>query len=233
MAHFRRLLTWTSQILLDMGFQAQFLPDLLAQRQGKAELNLESRFWRHPLGSEAKCAYLSGPRAEIVNLMIYPRNAQQVPVFAVELILYGQIPRVAVVDLQAVAGVESALAGQVVEALLEKGAPFRQRLSAGGELPPWALPHFTSAAIYSRPQTLAELAPLLGGYRLYLKTWRDQFFPHESNQASCHLEMVHYQKHHVENTPGRRFLHTSFGESWSEQYLSEFMYCQGLRDGLQ
>lgn len=196
------------------------------QRGGKAELQLRSWAWVSPSGSEAKCAYLCGPRAEILNLMIYPRHCLEVPVFALELILFGQQPRVAVVDLQPVQGLAQnpALRARLQKEMAPLHAQFSQGLGAGGDLPAWAQEHFTPWAIYSRPQSMAELPQILEAVESYLELWLKRFYPAERPTPSDELALRHYQSHHCENTPGRRFLVTSFGADWTEDYLARFMY---------
>lgn len=207
------------------------VPDEFQQRRGKADLQLTSFAWLSPLGSEARCAYLCGPRAEILNLMVYPRNCQEVPVLAVELILFGQQPRVAVIDLQPVQGLSAhpALGRRLRDELGPCHAELSQGLSEGGELPPWAMHHFTPWAIFSRPRSMAELPLVLQAFERYLDLWLGRFYPEEKAVFSDELALRHYQHHHRQNTPGRRFLVTSFGSQWTEDYLGRFMYPDGQR----
>ena len=224
---FDGLINWTQHQLYRLDFVDQALPSEFAEQGGKAELALKSYFLRGPKGTQAKFAHLFGPRAEILNAMFYPVNAGQVPVFAVELILFGKQPRVGVVDLQAVSGIHHSgqFGLEIDEALLPLAQRYGSRLTGGGELPEWALEHFTKHCIYSRPDSMQELPILLQAYRAYFRTWSQRFLPRESVQKSCYEELAGYQSHHVANTPGRRYLHTSFGTEWTERYLAEFMYC--------
>lgn len=221
-----RLLIQVNAALGQAGFEIEPVPAEFATREGKADLKLLSRSWRGPAGTEAKCAYLSGPRAEICNLMIYPCNNVEVPVFAVELILFGQQPRVAVVDLQPAAGAAASppLMARLAEELAPLHQTFQGRFSPGGELPEWATAHFTPWAIYSRPQSMAELPGLLAACQSYLQVWLNRFYPAEQGPSQGMDWLRRYQSHHVENSPGRRFLVTSFGSEWTENYLARFMY---------
>ena len=222
---FSRLLEWTGAQLRALDFAEVEVPEEFARRSGKAELSLQSRCWYHPLGTEAKCAYLFGPRAEVLNLMIYPRNALRVPIFAVEMILFGQQPRVAVVDLQPAAGLahDESWSEQIATALDELPHAVRAALPPGGELPEWAVSHFSRSCIYSRPTDMRQLAPVYSGYRSFFRIWARRFFLHEG-PLSGEQHLAHYQAHHVASTPGRKFLHTSFGVPWTESFLADFMY---------
>lgn len=221
-----RWLEVVDQLLKQTGWSEAPIPPEFQEREGKAELQLRSSAWVSPAGSEAKCAYLYGPRAEILNLMIYPRNCLEVPVFAVELILFGQQPRVAVVDLQPVQGLahNPGLRTRLQAEMAPLHAHFSQGLGAGGDLPAWAEEHFTPWAIYSRPQSMAELPQIVQACESYLDLWLSRFYPCEKATPSDESALRRYQQHHVENTPGRRFLVTSFGADWTEDYLSRFMY---------
>ncbi len=217
------------QRLKQTGWNEAPIPLEFQEREGKAELRLRSSAWVSPAGSEAKCAYLCGPRAEILNLMIYPRHCVEVPVFAVELILFGQQPRVAVVDLQAVQGLAGnpGLGARLHTEMAPVHRQFSLGLGAGGDLPPWAEEHFTPWAIYSRPQSMAELPQILQAATSYLDLWLSRFYPDERATCSDQPALRQYQQHHLENTPGRRFLVTSFGSDWTEDYLARFMYPAG------
>lgn len=194
----------------------------------------------HPQrGARCSAAHITGPRAEILNMMIYPGNPLRVPVFALEYIAFGGKPRVAVVDLQPAAGATPGgpgdkLTHEVVDALGDVSADIRAALAPGGELPEWALMHFTPACLYSRP-TCHEYAGIASDMRLlttafhhYLAVWRSEFLARdESGGEESALGAVYlaaYQRHHVQHTPGRPFLTKTFAREWAERYLREFMY---------
>jgi hypothetical protein len=224
---FSGLVNWTQIQLRRLGFCDQPLVPEFAEHTGKADLGLRSYFLEGPLGTQAKFAHLYGPRAEILNAMFYPTNAREVPVFAVELILFGKQPRVGVIDLQPALGVHMAgpLSQQVDRILEPIAARYRHLLTSGGDLPDWAEEHFTKHCIYSRPESLEELPRLLQAFRAYFRCWSQHFLPRETGLPDCAEGLADYQAHHVANTPGRRYLQTSFGPDWTERYLREFMYC--------
>lgn len=196
------------------------------QQLGKAELELQSFCWADPGGDTlVKCAYLAGPRAEILNLMGYPGRASQTPVLAVEIILFGNQPRVAVLDMQPAGGLAHWDPERRARLANNLGClrPWRDKLSPGGDLPEWAVEHFTPDCIYSRPQSLEELPWVVEAFRSLLQSWTENYLP-ESRPQDGVEDLQAYLKHHQLNTPGRRFLHTSFGAEWSEDYLENFMY---------
>jgi hypothetical protein len=249
---FGHLLDEVRKALLQGGFVETVLPAEWALRSPLASPLpvLRSFAGSHPLRGTRWCAaHITGPRAEILNVMIYPRDALRVPVFAVEYIAFGGKPRVAVVDLQPAAGVAEdghgfVLTSEVVAALKGRvgddgvhdgerrlAAEIRSALPGGGDLPAWAVPHFTPVCVYSRPSSSdgAEMALLTEAFRLYFHTWRTLFLPRDDGRAATPSELgsehlAAYQRHHVEHTPGRPFLRKTYGEEWTERYLREFMY---------
>ncbi|MEZ0295755.1 MAG: hypothetical protein ACAI35_04800 [Candidatus Methylacidiphilales bacterium] len=238
---FGPLLETARQTLLQEGFVETALPPEWAWRlpvSGAMTPELQSWAGMHPIrGTRWSAAHIRGPRTEILNLMIYPRDAKRVPVFAVEYISFGGRPRVAVVDLQPAAGLNAApdLTAEVVAALNSRGADeLRHALPGGGDLPEWAVPHFTPASLYSRPTSPdgAEISLLAEAFRCYLDTWRVAFLPRDNGGPATADELgathlTAYQQHHVEHTPGRPFLRKTYGEEWTERYLRDFMYRSG------
>jgi len=76
---------------------------------------------------------------------------------------------------------------------------------------------------------MAELPQIVQACESYLDLWLSRFYPSEKATPSDELALRRYQRHHLENTPGRRFLVTSFGADWTEDYLGRFMYPGGER----
>jgi phycoerythrobilin:ferredoxin oxidoreductase len=212
------------EALKEAGFESKTLPEAFRERSGNVGVELRSFWLAHPLGTQMKCAHLHGPRSEILNLMIYPNQAETVPIFAVEYIVFVTKPFVAVVDLQPAAGVDSPLTSAVVSALKTPWTELSAKLSSGGDLPDWAHSHFTPTAIYTRPQAAEEMITLEEAFSTYLGIWLRDFFPNEQATPVGQNDVAAYQHHHVENTPGRTYLSKTFGAEWTENYLRNFMY---------
>lgn len=222
---FACLLDHTKTLLLATGFVQQLLSDEHERQGGKLGLSLRSLHLKHPFGTEMRSAYLISERVEILNLMIYPRNALAVPIFAVEYIAFNARPFVAVADLQPALGVGSGMTNEIVSLLKNASEDFSSRLSDGGELPDWAADYFTPICIYARPKTESETEVLCQAYKHYLEVWCEKFFVHENGELAGKQALSTYQHHHVINTPGRTFLTKAFGQDWTELYLANFMYC--------
>jgi hypothetical protein len=156
--------------------------------------------------------------------MIYPQNTVEIPVFAVEYIAFGSKPHVAVLDLQPTSGPNGLLGHHLVHNLTELSQSYRKQLTSGGELPEWALAHFTPVCLYSRPDSPGQAEVLIGAFIDFLKIWSSLYLPKESENLSDGESLQSYKQHHVDHTPGRPFLTKIFGEEWTERYLRQFMY---------
>lgn len=195
-----------------------------AYKEGKAGTHLFSIQASVPDQSlDLKCALIFSDKVQIINLMIYPADAARIPVFATEIICFGDIPRVAVIDLQAV-DPEGPLRNKIDHCLKPLHAQFQDVLTDGGELPDWAEEHFTPYCIYSRPSTSAEWHPLRKALLIYLDLWLTKFIPERQSLITDAEHLNLYRTHHVINTPGRPYLKKIFGDTWSENYFRNFMY---------
>jgi hypothetical protein len=195
-------------------------------RQGKGGLELRSGWLAHPRGTQLRSAYLTGPKLEIVVLMGYPAQADRVPVFGLEFVVAAELTRVAVVDLQPAAGA-GPLRDEVVADLAPLHESFTTKLSDGGELPEWALKHFTPRCVYARPKDVAEHGVLGMAFEAYLRRWLDYWIGRDGPEPRAIEELADYQDHHVANTPGRPLIRSAFGEAWAEAYFRRFMYSSG------
>lgn len=183
---------------------------------------------------------ISGPRAEIFNAMLFPARPDLLPVFASEVVVFAGKVRVGVVDLQPLHG--EALHHRTLAVLAPVAARFAQPaesadLPPGGDLPDWALAHFTPHAIHTRPPTPPAAGPppcparLLEAHLAYLDAWLDltDATPGagagpETDDLTPQTALADYKHHHVLNTPGLPYLGKMFGVEWTERFLAEAMY---------
>lgn len=210
--------------LTDSGFIFKPIEEEFSSRAGKSNTQLKS-FSATDSSNEytLRCALIYSPKVEIINLMIYPQDAAKVPVFATEIICFGQIPRVAVIDLQPVQG-SGELSEKVNREIKSTYDRYQPKLKHGGNLPLWVKAHFTPYCIYSRPESAEEWPALTTALVSYLRIWLTEFTPLSSGASSNTTLLQEYKKHHVDNTPGRPYLSSIFGREWSEKYFRNFMY---------
>lgn len=210
--------------LENLGFIFEKVDESFHHNQGERGIRLCSIKGGYDACSlDLRCALIFSSKIDIINMMIYPADGMNIPVFAVEYIVFGNLPRVAVVDLQPVQG-KGTLRDSVNAYLKEVHCKYVSRLTHGGELPHWALEHFTESCIYSRPQNPNEWETLEDSLMDYLEVWFKQFCGKPNTQKSFTDLVNQYKQHHVTHTPGRKFLAQAFGSDWSENYLRSFIY---------
>jgi len=210
--------------LLDLsGFELQPIQPDFEEQHGNQDVHLKSYCAWHHLGAVARCALIKGPKAEIINLMIFPNNTELCPIFASEIILFGNKIYVAVIDHQwPDTNIQSP--DKSLQLLQNLHKYYSQKLSPGGKLPEWALEHFTPWCIYSRPKSNDETEILVLSFRDYLTLWLRQCLPELTSTKGDPMPLLTYLQHHVDHTPGRVFLTKCFGSAWTENYLRKFMY---------
>ncbi|GAB4246922.1 MAG: hypothetical protein OHK005_12900 [Candidatus Methylacidiphilales bacterium] len=220
---FQKLSDQLPDELAQAGFTRQNLPTWARAENPASSLRLDSWLWRHPSGTEARTAWIEGPRSAVVNLMVFPLNANAVPIFASELIAFGPKVHVAVIDHQ-MAGGRASEPPESHDIL----TPLHQRWAAhfpsGGELPAWATSHFTPWCIYTRGLPVEDIGLLEEAFLDFWRAWVSHWLPRANSDEPAHPALTTYLHHHIANTPGRPFLGKFFGEAWAERYLKQFMY---------
>lgn len=221
--HYRELENQLPHRLKSAGFIADRPPEWAVAEDSSSGLRLHSWLWRHPHGLEARAAWITSPRAAIVNLMVFPAAADRIPVFASELIAFGTKVHVAVIDHQMVGG-HSAHSDDLAQILRPLHARWQNQFPSGGDLPDWAHTHFTPWCIYTRGLPAEKIPLLEAAFLDYWDAWATHWLINSKNQESVHPAIHHYLHHHLVHTPGRTFLAKFFGENWAQQYLASFMY---------
>lgn len=177
----------------------------------------------HPEGASARCAIIGSPKIEFINLMIFPKQSRQAPIFASEIILFGSKVHVAVIDHQTPEP-NGPLRPEIGKLLQPLQTHYASKLSPGGEFPDWARQHFTPWCIYSRPVHSSETSTVCSAFCTYLDLWLNSWLPRLNSIPEDQSLMNAYLHHHKVNLPGRVFLDKAFGTEWAERYLNEFLY---------
>lgn len=194
----------------------------------KRETRLSASHWslRH-LGVEvADCRFvrIAGPKIDVVNAMFYPCFPTQSPIFAAEIISFGGRARIAFIDLQLPTA--TAQSDSTVQRLT------RLRDQASGlttPAPEWATCHSSGAYYYHRGDGSRDLHDTLQTiYFGYLAEWIRSLQEQSTKNAVPQREALEnlnlYKEHHVAHTPGSQFLGNVFGQSWTEDFLMNFLY---------
>lgn len=170
---------------------------------------------------ELRATRIESRNASIFNVMIFPYHSGTTPVFASEIVRFGNAIRAAVIDLQPLT--------QSAQRLLAEGnhLPRLARVAAafpsGGPLPQWCADYFSEGALWSRMENLDRADALLFAYEEYLRAWTRLATAGEvRTETDAHV--AEYKRHHIEHSPGLKFLHKLFGAEWTESFLWNGMY---------
>lgn len=171
-------------------------------------------------GSTLRATRIAGRQVGILNVMIFPRAANLVPIFASEIVAFGPSIRAAVIDLQAANPAWRHRLEQ--QAALRHAALLNETIPPGGPLPDWCAEYFTRHALWSRELPLTAVDKLVAIHLRYLDAWMqlsaDQ--PHAGDTAA----LAAYKHHHIIHSPGISFLSGAFGADWTREFLREGMY---------
>ncbi len=179
----------------------------------------------------ARCVYIRGLKTEILNTWIFPRQCDVLPVFAAELILVGGVVRVAFIDIQTPYQSLPLMhrVHQVTQALYQNYSGLRS-----SEAPPnWAIEASMGNYMYVR-QGDSKTFPLIcdcyedyleAALRLYDQINRSNtsMATNETSSADC---LHAYQIHHMNSSPGKKFLSNLFGEDWTLRFLENFLFAR-------
>lgn len=211
--------------------QSIAVPKDFAQRQsnnGKFRLIAEaSQLSIGTFRAQLRLVKIDGAKSNIINAWIFPNNPCHYPVFAAELIGVGDAVRVAFLDIQA----PLATAGSSrLKDQLKQVALAYAHLPCDEAAPDWAteasLGHYT----YARNVPVSQLNDLGACYLEYLDLFikysgshRPGIQPAENQDRA--LERLHaYQMHHMQHSPGKKFLGNLFGMDWTERFMLDFLF---------
>ena len=180
-----------------------------------------------------RMVYIQGPKNQIINTWIFPNRPKQMPVFAAELIAVGDEVRVAFVDIQ-VPVIDSS---SVLEdtSLMTSGPAARFSGLPCDEVPPvWAIESSQGNYTYARNVPISSFTKVEECYRAYLDTYLGAFAKKNANGALSKSkrdedaidELHRYQHHHMESSPGNKFLSKLFGPDWTESFMREFLFAK-------
>ncbi len=228
---FEQLATQTRHRMLVSGAKQLDVPARFAQRHsnnGKFQLIAEAwQIARGPFQAELRMVKIDGGKSNIVNTWIFPDNPLHYPVFAAELIGVGDAVRVAFLDIQA--PVQSARSGRLSDEVKSVASKF-VHLPCDESAPDWAIDASLGYYTYARNVPESQLADLRAGYLAYLDLFinyagsLDAPRPVRSGLHSA-IEQLHvYQLHHMQHSPGKKFLGNLFGMDWTERFMLDFLF---------
>jgi len=186
---------------------------------------------RHSIAT-LRMVYIRGQKNEIINTWIFPKRPDVVPVFAAELISVGGVTRVAFVDIQT-----PVMNGDTVDEVTHLTTPLAARfacLPCDEKAPEWATSASPGNFTYSRQADGTWTSTIQECYLAYLDVYLKAYATGTTAENSARLpedrsvtqELQAYQKHHMESSPGKKFLGNLFGVEWTDSFLTDFLFAK-------
>lgn len=180
-----------------------------------------------------RMVYIHGAKNQIINTWVFPNRPDHMPVFAAELIAVGAEVRVAFVDIQVPVIRSRSLLDDV--SLLSTGIATRYVELACNEAPPvWATESSQGHFTYARNVPVSQLGRVEECYQAYLDSYLNAFTNRitgaglidQKRDESVLDELHQYQHHHMESSPGNKFLSKLFGADWTDSFMREFLFAR-------
>ena len=177
-----------------------------------------------------RMVHIRGAKNEIINTWIFPNQPDRIPVFAAELIAVGGAIKVAFVDIQAPALKSPAL--ERARILSTSLAPRFRSLPCDEEAPDWAVGDSQGNYTYARNVPSDQFPEIEKCYLNYLDSYLTEYVLVGQVQSNAiattepnALVVLHtYQHHHMEHSPGKKFLSVLFGSEWTDAFMKNFLF---------
>lgn len=182
---------------------------------------METRFIAVGNFGELRIVHIHAPKIKVLTLFFFPQPDWQLPVYCLELVVFGAQPIVALLDMVCVSDMPCQ---QTVAEVMTAAHQAHPNLVQAGDVPDWFSDCRSGHDFFLRPQHHEDMAQLANLHLALLATpftalllQAHPFTPELATNHQQHLQ--HYKHHHQLNAPGLRLMNRSFGESWTNQYM--------------
>jgi len=232
---FARLVAETGAHMTTHGGIAETVDAKFAKRNSlHGNISLEASEWTLRLNGRSianlRMVYISGTKNQIINTWIFPNRPHRMPVYAAELIAVGEEVRVAFIDVQ-IPAIET---GELddVERMTGALSPRFAGLPCNEEPPTWAIESSQGNYTYARNVPEEKLSTIEDCYLSYLDAYLCNYACHDVAMSISLLDrdedalktLHQYQVHHMEHSPGKKFLSKLFGSDWTDAFMKEFLF---------
>jgi hypothetical protein len=201
---------------------AQYQRNEVVRESGNLVVNLDA--FRIGL-SDIRIVRLFSNKIDVFTCFAYPDPASIAPTYAMEFVLIGGKPVVAVIDLLLLtpcAATASQLDAAMHHARRAYSAPNHE------PVPDWYGHCRSGRDIFSRPHNVAEFAKLEHIHLELFEQVCHWFARHtlplaQSAQAHC-ANLDAYKSHHCINSPGLPIMERTFGATWTQNFMQDWVF---------
>lgn len=188
-------------------------------------IQFQARFFDSLFG-ELRSVHIFGPKIQIINMFFFPHYEKELPVYAMEMVLYGKKPIVAVMDLIGMPCTPKA--SEDAHRVLMKAHEKYPNLHNADDPPNWFTECRSGNDFFIRPKSTEEITNLLSVHndiwKSLLSLLQGCSLTNKNDLFPFSREVQNYKDHHRENSPGLKFLNRSFGEEWTNAFLKQHLF---------
>lgn len=209
---------------LQIGLPEQFAKIERLEQDGV--LTIENHFFQVANFGQLRITHTHAPKINIIAVFFFPEYCCQLPVYSMEFVMLGQKPIIALMD--AVCLIQSMPISATVKDVMASAHLHHPEFSEGEALPQWFDECRSGQEFFIRPRELDEFSTLAEMHMSIIENLTELFqgtkmFDKDNAELhKTHLES--YKHHHKINSPGIRLMNRSFGEAWTNEYLSAYLF---------
>ncbi|MCC5840775.1 MAG: hypothetical protein JJT96_11670 [Opitutales bacterium] len=199
-------------------------PDYAAPEN--ARMSLRARFADWLGRGSFRSVYITNGKVEVANMFFFPFGECNVSLYAMEFVRFGPKGVVGVIDLASDGA--SLSADRLGRELLQQTHAAFPRLINGDDPPPWYEECRSGDDFFIRPRDSADMEALCAAQSFIWKAYRKMVAGapeiNVSALADHERALAAYMDHHRIHSPGLPLLHRTFGETWTDTFLREFLF---------
>ncbi len=222
---FTQLITDTLAAFAPWPCQALSLPEQfsrIARKEVDGELTMTTQFWAIENFGQLRVVHIFSPKINVLTLFFFPGQAQPLPVYCLELVVFGNQPIVGLLDAVCLMPMPCT---DDVRAFMAAAHQQHPDLLQADDTPEWFEACRSGQDFFIRPRGDGDMETLAA---LHLRLLARDFIPLlkrtqplNAQQADKHQQLLQgYKHHHRTNAPGLKLMNRSFGEQWTADYMS-------------
>lgn len=186
--------------------------------------------YQSPKLRQIRAAHVQGGESlQVLNFVIFPRLAYDLPFFGADLVTLPGGHLIAL-DMQPLFRDDPAYQAKYTQPILPLFEAFQAHLPWGGDFPEEAQPFFSPAFLWTRPtQTAAVETHVFEAFKGYLSAYLKFVAQAEPVTDSPQLQAIEqaqlrYIRYRAEKDPARGMLTRFYGPEWTEEYIHGFLF---------
>lgn len=189
-------------------------------------LTLENHFFQVADFGQLRIAHTYAPKINIIAVFFFPEYGYQLPVYSMEFVMLGQKPIIALMDTACLS--EPMSVSLRVKKIMDSAHSAYPEFSQQEIMPLWFDECRSGHEFFIRPQDSSDFLTLGEIHRSLIEQLVNLFHAAEvfdkADTALHKINLETYKKHHKINSPGLRLMNRSFGEEWTNTYLTDYLF---------